>query len=185
MKLIHEPSRIYGTDENGKVIAEITFPLTAPGVYTIDHTIVDSSLQGQGVAGQLVQAAVYDIQSQGGQVQATCSYAVKWLEKHGQNGQDGQSQNPKKVTFFYLPGCPYCKNANMAIEELIRENPAYGAIEIERINEQDPPGGISGYNYYYVPSMFIGKEKIYEANPSQTYEDIKASVKEVFEKALV
>ena len=82
MKLIHEPSRIYGTDENGKVIAEITFPLTAPGVYTIDHTIVDSALQGQGVAGQLVQAAVYDIESQGGQVQATCSYAVKWLEKH-------------------------------------------------------------------------------------------------------
>lgn len=82
MKLIHEPSRIYGTDENGKVIAEITFPLTAPGVYTIDHTFVDSSLQGQGVAGQLVQAAVYDIESQGGQVQATCSYAVKWLEKH-------------------------------------------------------------------------------------------------------
>ena len=182
MKLIHEPSRIYGTDENGKVIAEITFPLTAPGVYTIDHTIVDSSLQGQGVAGQLVQAAVYDIESQGGQVQATCSYAVKWLEKHGQGSQGGQS--PKKVTFFYLPGCPYCKNANMAIEELIRENPAYGAIEIERINEQDPPEGISGYNYYYVPSMFIGKEIIYEANPSQTYEDIKASVKTVFEKAL-
>lgn len=179
MKLIHEPSRIYGTDENGKVIAEITFPLTAPGVYTIDHTIVDSSLQGQGVAGQLVQAAVYDIESQGGQVQATCSYAVKWLEKHGQGGQ-----TPKKVTFFYLPGCPYCSNANRAIEELIQENPAYGAVEFERINEQDPPAGITGYNYYYVPSMFIGKEKIYEADPSQTYEDIKASVKTVFEKAL-
>ena len=174
MEFIHEPNRIYGTDESGKVVAEITFPQTAPGVYTIDHTIVDSSLQGQGVAGKLVQAAVDDIKSQGGEVRATCSYAVKWLEKH----------SAKKVTFFYLPGCPYCRNANLAIEELIQENPAFGSVEIERINEQNPPEGISGYNYYYVPSMFIGKEKIYEANPAQTYEDIKESVRTVFEKAL-
>ena len=82
MKLIHEPGRIYSTDEAGKVVAEITFPRTAPGVYTIDHTIVDSSLQGQGIASQLVQAAVYDIESQGGEVRSTCSYATKWLEKH-------------------------------------------------------------------------------------------------------
>ena len=173
MEFIHEPNRIYGTDENGKVLAEITFPETEPGVYTIDHTIVDGSLRGQGVAGKLVQAAVDDIKAKGGEVRATCSYAVAWLEK----------QNRKKITFFYLPGCPYCKNANKAIEELIQENPAYGSIEIERINELDPPAGISGYNYYYVPSMFIGKEKIYEADPSQGYEDIKESVRTVFEKA--
>lgn len=173
MEFIHEPNRIYGTDENGKVLAEITFPETEPGVYTIDHTIVDESLRGQGVAGKLVQAAVDDIKVKGGEVRATCSYAVGWLEKHG----------GKKITFFYLPGCPYCKNANKAIEELIQENPAYGSIEIERINELDPPAGISGYNYYYVPSMFIGKEKIYEADPSQGYEDIKESVRTVFEKA--
>ena len=77
MKFIYEPNRIYGTDENNKVIAEVTFPETEPGVFTINHTIVDSSLQGQGVAGQLVKAAVDDIKSQGGKVQATCSYAVK------------------------------------------------------------------------------------------------------------
>lgn len=82
MEFIHEPERIYGTDENGKVVAEITFPQREPGVFTIEHTIVDGSLQGQGIAGKLVQAAVDDIRSQGGQVRATCSYAVKWLEKH-------------------------------------------------------------------------------------------------------
>lgn len=82
MKFIHEPNRIYGTDSSGKVVAEITFPRTAPGVYTIDHTIVDSSLQGQGVAGKLVESAVEDIRRQGGEVRATCSYAAKWLQKH-------------------------------------------------------------------------------------------------------
>ena len=32
MKFVHEPNRIYGIDENGNVLAEITFPRTEPGV---------------------------------------------------------------------------------------------------------------------------------------------------------
>lgn len=174
MKFIHEPNRIYSTDEAGNVLAEITFPRTAPGVYTIDHTIVDSSLQGQGIAGKLVQAAVEDIKSQGGEVQATCSYAVKWLQKH----------DKKKITYFFMEGCPYCRNANKAIEELTRETPAFADVEIERINENDPPAGITGFDYYYVPSMFIGKEKIYEAHPGEQYDETKESVRKVFEKAI-
>lgn len=82
MEFIHEKNRIYMKNDAGETIAEITFPETAPGVFTIDHTIVDSSLQGQGIAGKLVQAAVDEIKSRGGKVEATCSYAVKWLEKH-------------------------------------------------------------------------------------------------------
>lgn len=82
MEFIKEENRLYKTDETGKVIAEVTYPETAPGVFTIDHTIVDPSLQGQGMAGKLVQAAVDDIESKGGTVAATCSYAVKWLEKN-------------------------------------------------------------------------------------------------------
>ena len=78
-----EKSRIFMEDENGKAIAEITFPETAPGVYTINHTFVDSSLRGQGIAGKLVQAAVDEITSCGGKVQATCSYAKKWLSERG------------------------------------------------------------------------------------------------------
>lgn len=82
MEFIHEENRIYSTDEAGNVIAVVTFPSTAPGVYTITHTIVDDSLQGQGVAGKLVQAAVDDIKSRGGEVHATCSYASAWLKRH-------------------------------------------------------------------------------------------------------
>ncbi|MBQ4417251.1 MAG: N-acetyltransferase [Butyrivibrio sp.] len=77
-----EANRIFKTSESGKTIAEITFPETAPGVYTIDHTIVDDSLRGQGIAGKLVQAAVDEITARGGEVQATCSYAAKWLTTH-------------------------------------------------------------------------------------------------------
>lgn len=79
MSFIKEKNRIYQTDEAGTTIAEITFPQTAPGVCTIDHTFVDSSLRGQGVAAKLVEAAVDEIEGRGEQVDATCSYAVKWL----------------------------------------------------------------------------------------------------------
>ena len=34
----------------------------------------------------------------------------------------------KKITYFHLPSCPYCKNANKAIEELRAENPEYKNI---------------------------------------------------------
>lgn len=81
MEFKKEENRIYKTDDTGKVIAEVTFPETAEGVYTIDHTFVDNSLRGQGVAGQLVQAAVDEITAKGGRVEATCSYAVKWLNE--------------------------------------------------------------------------------------------------------
>ncbi len=78
-----EQGRIYMEDEQGGLVAEITFPETSPGVFTIDHTYVDDGLRGQGIASKLVQAAVNEIQSCGGEVRATCSYAVKWLSEQG------------------------------------------------------------------------------------------------------
>ena len=69
-------------EKDGKVVAEVTVPETEPGIFTIDHTFVDSSLRGQGIASKLVQAAVDQIKKQSGQVQATCSYARKWLNEH-------------------------------------------------------------------------------------------------------
>lgn len=80
---ITEGNRIYMNDESGAMIAEITFPETADCVFTIDHTFVDESLRGQGIASKLVQAAVDEIEKRGGKVEATCSYAVRWLEKRG------------------------------------------------------------------------------------------------------
>lgn len=77
-----ESNRIFKEDESGKAIAEITFPETETGVFCIDHTFVDDSLRGQGIAGKLVQAAVREIQNKGGKITATCSYAAHWLEKN-------------------------------------------------------------------------------------------------------
>lgn len=75
MELIKETNRIYATNEEGAVVAEITFAVTEEGVCTIDHTEVDDSLRGQGIAAKLVEAAVEEIKAQGKKVDATCSYA--------------------------------------------------------------------------------------------------------------
>lgn len=80
MKFNVEKNRIY-YEENGKLLAEITF-IGEEDVMTINHTFVDDSLRGQGIASQLVQEAVNEIKRQNKKVQASCSYAVKWLEKH-------------------------------------------------------------------------------------------------------
>ena len=68
----------------GTVIAEITFPEREKGVYVIDHTFVDESLRGQGVAKVLMEMAIAQIKEQKGKVEATCSYAQRFLEKHPQ-----------------------------------------------------------------------------------------------------
>ncbi len=81
MNYIPETNRICATDENGKVIAEITFPVR-DGIATIEHTYVDDSLRGQGIAGQLVQMAVEKIHANGNQIAATCPYAAAWLQRH-------------------------------------------------------------------------------------------------------
>ena len=57
--MITERNRIFQEDETGKIIAEVTFPETSPGVFVID-----------------------EIKNHGGQVKATCSYAEKWLNEH-------------------------------------------------------------------------------------------------------
>ena len=74
MKYQSEPYRIFCTDDAGKCVAEITFPETEAGVCCI--------------AGELVSRAVQQIQANGKQVTATCSYAAHWLEKQKGSGKN-------------------------------------------------------------------------------------------------
>ncbi|MDE6825880.1 MAG: N-acetyltransferase [Paramuribaculum sp.] len=76
-----ENDRIYATDQTGKTIAEVTFP-SKNGISTIDHTFVDESLRGQGVAGELVKLAADKILADGNKIGATCTYAITWFQRH-------------------------------------------------------------------------------------------------------
>ncbi|MBR0092528.1 MAG: methyltransferase domain-containing protein [Lachnospiraceae bacterium] len=90
----------------------------------------------------------------------------------------------QEVTYFYLSNCPYCMKAGKAMEELVRENPVYGDLRIRRIDEGKQPDLADSYDYYFVPTMFIGEEKCYEADPSQGYDEIRENVKRVFDLAV-
>ncbi len=90
----------------------------------------------------------------------------------------------KKVTYFHLATCPYCKQADRAIEELIAEHPEYAAVEFERINEYEHPEIADQYDYQCNPCMFIGKEKIYESHLFEKPEECRMHVEEVLKRAL-
>ncbi|MDE7380996.1 MAG: N-acetyltransferase [Muribaculaceae bacterium] len=81
MEFITEKDRIYATDADGNIIAEVTFP-TKDGVSIIDHTFVDPSLRGEGIAARLVKLAAEKIISEGNKLAATCTYAVAWFKRH-------------------------------------------------------------------------------------------------------
>jgi len=81
MNFTTEDNRIYATDSDNRVIAELTFTIK-DGVANINHTFVDDSLRGQGMAGQLVKAAVDHFLERNLKISATCPYAFLWLKRH-------------------------------------------------------------------------------------------------------
>lgn len=82
MNFKHEHNRIYSADENGRVLAEVTYPNLTDQVVVIDHTFVDSSLRGQGIAGLLMEQVVSELRNNNMKTRLSCSYAVKWFDEH-------------------------------------------------------------------------------------------------------
>ena len=42
-----------------------------------------------------------------------------------------------EIEIFYLIGCPYCNNARKAVAELLKEDPAYQALSLRWIEENE------------------------------------------------
>ena len=53
----------------------------------------------------------------------------------------------KKVTFFYLENCPYCKQARKALDELKAGDARYGTVTMDWIEESDHPDIAERYDY--------------------------------------
>jgi predicted GNAT family acetyltransferase len=82
MDFKHESNRIYLNNERGAMIAEVTFPDVRDGVVNINHTFVDDSLRGQGIAGKLMVEAAEKLRKENKKAILTCSYAVGWFGKN-------------------------------------------------------------------------------------------------------
>lgn len=63
-------------------LCTITWFDRADGVRVIDHTFVPFALNGQGLAGQLTQAALDQARADRMRVVAHCSYVAAWIKRH-------------------------------------------------------------------------------------------------------
>lgn len=90
----------------------------------------------------------------------------------------------KALKIFYLEGCPYCRKAREAVRALTAENPAYEKAKIEWIEETVHPERADPYDYYRVPSIFYGEEKLYECDPGDDSVEIRRQVENALKIAL-
>ena len=77
-----------------------------------------------------------------------------------------------------LDTCPYCKQAFQMMEKLRKSHPEYADVKIDVIEEQREPEKTEGYDYWYVPTFFVGGKKIMEGVPTLE------KVDEMFREAL-
>ena len=84
----------------------------------------------------------------------------------------------KQVKMMILDTCPYCKQAFRMMDELKAKNPAYRNVDIDVIEENREPEKTEGYDYWYVPTFFVGPKKVMEGVPTLE------KVEEVFREAL-
>lgn len=90
MELVREGNAIIGRNEDGKIVAEITFPQGHDeNVVIANHTYTDPSLRGQGIAGRLVDKMVEEMEKEGKKIHATCPYIVRKFK-----------EDPKKYDFI-------------------------------------------------------------------------------------
>ena len=69
----------------------------------------------------------------------------------------------KPITLFYLKNCPYCQKAFRYLSDLSAEHPKLAQVPVTAIEESEHPDVADKYDYYYVPTFYIGDEKAHEA----------------------
>lgn len=72
----------------------------------------------------------------------------------------------KQLDMFIASWCPYCKRAFNMIAELRDKHPDLKNVEINVIDEDAQPQLADQYDYYYVPTFFLGEEKLLEGVPT-------------------
>ena len=68
----------------------------------------------------------------------------------------------KPVKLFYLKDCPFCRKALRYIEEAKAAHPELAAVSIELIEESEQPEVADTFDYYYVPTFYVGGRNVHE-----------------------
>ena len=83
----------------------------------------------------------------------------------------------KEIKLFMMPTCPHCKKAMEMMETLFKAHPEYRDITLRQIDETKESAYAEGFDYYYVPTFYVGDEKLHEGVPTEE------AVENVFKRA--
>ena len=81
MEYTEYSNKIVFTDKD-KVLAEVDFPNCGENIVDINHTFVDDSLRGKGIASELLLRTANKLKAENKKAVLSCSYANAWFEKH-------------------------------------------------------------------------------------------------------
>ena len=84
----------------------------------------------------------------------------------------------KEIKFFMMETCPHCRKAIELMEDIFARHPEYKSIPLRKIDERKEPDYASKFDYYLVPTFFVGDDKLHEGVPS------KDAIERVFAAAL-
>ncbi len=84
----------------------------------------------------------------------------------------------KELTLFYFNECPHCANALRWQQELFLERPEFKKVPLRLVNEREQPELAGRYDYWLVPTYYLGEEKLFEGVMD------KALVAAAFQQAL-
>jgi glutaredoxin len=84
----------------------------------------------------------------------------------------------QKILMFKMEGCPYCAMARRWMKELLEERPEFASVETQIVDELEQPAFASKFDYFYVPTFYVGGVKAHEGVPT------KEIIEEVYKKAL-
>ena len=73
----------------------------------------------------------------------------------------------KEVKMFMFKSCPHCKKAILLMEEICREHPEHKAVKIEKIDEKKQANYAAKFDYFYVPTFYVGGVKMHEGTPTK------------------
>ena len=77
----------------------------------------------------------------------------------------------KEILLFVLKGCPHCRLALQCQEELLQAHPEWRDIPLRVIDEREEADLADSYDYFYVPTYYVGGEKGHEGHAER--EDVE------------
>lgn len=89
----------------------------------------------------------------------------------------------RELTLFYFPECPHCANALHWQEELFEKHPEYREIPLHLVNENEERAYADAFDYWYVPTYYLGDEKLYEGITEKSL--IEAVFRRAYEEAVL